>query len=237
MGELRIFAQKLALSHPPSARKSRISDTQIRVPLMQGLPPQVRGSTEMRRSKGVHCVLPFRDKKRSPFLRRGPAKAEANKRRFVLQLRVGHISGPVRYPHLRNSLRWSGLHRPNPSASDWTRIRNGASAACAGERRFPLRSPASVRLCRRLKARSGDLRRSMNCQSIRMSFRLWTYASSTACGRKVMSSMTHFRKCSEIVHSAVAKGVFVSSGCRPARHIRGEPVYASSAERTRPGAV
>ena len=83
MGELRIFAQKLALSHPPSARKSRISDTQIRVPLMQGLPPQVRGSTEMRRSKGVHCVLPFRDKKRSPFygaVRRRPKRISAASR-------------------------------------------------------------------------------------------------------------------------------------------------------------
>ena len=36
----------------PSARKSRIRDTQIRVPLMQGLPKHTLGSIDIRSSKG-----------------------------------------------------------------------------------------------------------------------------------------------------------------------------------------
>ena len=50
----------------------------------------------------------------------------------------------------------------------------------------------------------------MNWRPIRVSFRLWTWASSIACDQKVMSSMTHFRNCFEIVHNVVAKGVLVS---------------------------
>jgi hypothetical protein len=36
----------------PSARKSRISETQIRVPFIQGLPPQILGSIEIRSRSG-----------------------------------------------------------------------------------------------------------------------------------------------------------------------------------------
>jgi hypothetical protein len=40
-----------------SARKSRMSETQIRVPLMQGLPPQILGSIEIRSRRGF-TLLP-----------------------------------------------------------------------------------------------------------------------------------------------------------------------------------
>ena len=43
----------------PSARKSRISDTQMRVPLIQGLPPQTTGSKEIR-SSSLFMVDPQR---------------------------------------------------------------------------------------------------------------------------------------------------------------------------------
>jgi hypothetical protein len=39
-----------------SARKSRISETQIRVPLMQGFPPQIRGSMLIRSRRGFTLV-------------------------------------------------------------------------------------------------------------------------------------------------------------------------------------
>ena len=45
-----------------SARKSRMSETQIRVPFMQGLPPQILGSMEIVPEEGsCYCLRKTRD--------------------------------------------------------------------------------------------------------------------------------------------------------------------------------
>src|SRR6202035_4872834 len=46
------YSASSSVSAIPDANRSRISDTQMRVPLMQGLPPHIRGSIEMRSSCG-----------------------------------------------------------------------------------------------------------------------------------------------------------------------------------------
>jgi hypothetical protein len=57
------YCSKISASVMPSARKSRISETQIRVPFTHGLPPQILGSMEIRSSRGFtslpHASVPF----------------------------------------------------------------------------------------------------------------------------------------------------------------------------------
>src|SRR5271166_6583341 len=57
------YSTSSSASVSPSARKSRISDTHMRVPLIYGLPPQIRGSREIRSSilfimSSPECTMP-----------------------------------------------------------------------------------------------------------------------------------------------------------------------------------
>ena len=80
MGELRIFGQQLSFA-------------QIRVPLMQGLPPQVLGSIEMRCSKGFIAVWSFSEETR-PAASGGAERMAAGRRTGIIT-RMTYAVRPV----------------------------------------------------------------------------------------------------------------------------------------------